>query len=241
VIAGDVFDRGPDAIRAIWFLYGLEPQAERAGGRLHMVLGNHEIMVMTGDLRYLSAKDSAIARRYGTTFDAMFDPHKSVIGRWLAHKPALIRIGDILFAHGGVSTDYMGWTLSAYQDSLAVFTNEELFTRWADTTFVTTVDSVGLARRNEFFWGERSVFWYRDYVLSDSTAADLAAVLKRFGATLAVVGHTPMTTGITQRFGGRLIDVNTFPFVSQALLLARTRSGLQRFRIGENGPPERIE
>ncbi|MGH7553991.1 MAG: metallophosphoesterase, partial [Longimicrobiales bacterium] len=42
VVAGDIMDRGKDVVRALWFLYGLEAQAERAGGRVDIVAGNHE-------------------------------------------------------------------------------------------------------------------------------------------------------------------------------------------------------
>jgi Calcineurin-like phosphoesterase len=240
VIVGDVFDRGSDATRALWFIYGLEPQAERAGGRVHMLLGNHEIMVMTGDLRYTSAKEKEIARLYGTTYDRLFDPRTSVLGQWLTTRPAVLRMGDILFAHGGVSADYLSWTLNEVEDSLSAYTGEELFARWADSTFKAPIDSAGLARRDGFFWSERSIFWYRGYAQGDSTAKELDAVLHRFDATLAVVGHTPMQTGITERFGGRLIDVNTLPFVAQALLLTHERAGWNRWRIRETGPPERL-
>ncbi|MBM4185030.1 MAG: hypothetical protein FJ207_12585 [Gemmatimonadetes bacterium] len=65
-------------------------------------------------------------------------------------------------------------------------------------------------------------------------------MLENFNARLMVVGHTPLAT-ITQRYDGRLIDVNTSPFVAEALLLVRTRSGWDRFRIREEGPPERLE
>ena len=37
----------------------LEAQAQAAGGAVHMVLGNHEVMVMTGDLRYVSPAEYA--------------------------------------------------------------------------------------------------------------------------------------------------------------------------------------
>jgi Calcineurin-like phosphoesterase len=240
VVVGDVFDRGADATRILWFLYQLEPQAQHAGGRLHMMLGNHEIMVMTGDLRYVSAKESEIARLYHTTYDRLFDPRNSVLGEWLLEKPALLRIGDILFAHGGVSAEYAAWTLKQYEDSLSSFSREELFARWADTTFIAPVDSAGLARRDDFFWGPRSVFWFRDYVQSDTLGAELDAVLTHFGAKIAVVGHTPQPT-ITERYGGRLIAVNTFPFINEALLLVRQRDGWARYRIRETGRPEPIE
>jgi hypothetical protein len=59
VIVGDVLDRGPQSRRALELIMQLEGQARAAGGRVHMVLGNHEIMNMTGDLRYVSAAEYA--------------------------------------------------------------------------------------------------------------------------------------------------------------------------------------
>ena len=56
VILGDVFDRGAHHTEILWLLYALEAQARQAGGGVHLVLGNHETMVMRGDLRYLNAK-----------------------------------------------------------------------------------------------------------------------------------------------------------------------------------------
>jgi hypothetical protein len=240
VVLGDVFDRGPDVLGALWFLYRLEAEAQRAGGRLHLVLGNHEIMVMQGDLRYPGERDSLVAARYGVSFDQLFRPGESVLARWLTGRPAVLRIGDVLFAHGGVSTDYAEWSVEQHLDTLQAYVREELFSRWADTTFVPPMDSVTVQRRIDFFWGDRSVFWYRGYVQSDSLSDDLGRVLDRFDARLMVVGHTPLPT-ITQRYGGRLIDVNPSPFASEALLLVRTRDGWDRLRIREQGPPEPLD
>lgn len=240
VVVGDVFDRGEDATRVLWFLYGLEPQAERAGGRLHVVLGNHEIMVMLGDLRYVSSKEQRLADLYGVTYDRLFRPGESLLARWLTGRPALLRLGDALFAHGGVTTDYLGWNLRSFEDTLHAYTHEDLFNRWTDSTYIVPMDSVMFQRRLDFFWGIRSVFWYRGYVQSDSLGNELGAVLDRFDAGVLVVGHTPLPT-ITQRYGGRLIDVNTLPFASEALLLVRRRDGWDRYRIRESGPPELLE
>ncbi|KAG1488187.1 hypothetical protein G6F52_014005 [Rhizopus delemar] len=46
VIAGDVFDRGPQVTEAFWLLYGLQQQAAAARGAVHFVLGNHETKVL---------------------------------------------------------------------------------------------------------------------------------------------------------------------------------------------------
>jgi hypothetical protein len=59
VSLGDLVDRGPGSRQVVELLQKLEAQAQRAGGAVHMVLGNHEVMVMTGDLRYVSAAEYA--------------------------------------------------------------------------------------------------------------------------------------------------------------------------------------
>jgi hypothetical protein len=57
VIVGDVLDRGAGSRRAMELIQRLENQAEIAGGRALLVLGNHEIMNLVGDLRYVSADE----------------------------------------------------------------------------------------------------------------------------------------------------------------------------------------
>jgi hypothetical protein len=57
VSLGDLIDRGPGSREVVELMARLDAQAERAGGAVHMVLGNHEVMVMTGDLGYVSAAE----------------------------------------------------------------------------------------------------------------------------------------------------------------------------------------
>ncbi len=59
VIVGDVLDRGPDSRRALDLIMRLQGEASAAGGAVHMVLGNHEIMNIVGDLRYVSDAEYA--------------------------------------------------------------------------------------------------------------------------------------------------------------------------------------
>ena len=59
VSLGDLIDRGPDSRKVVELMMKLDAQAEKAGGAVHIVLGNHEVMVMTGDLRYVSAAEFA--------------------------------------------------------------------------------------------------------------------------------------------------------------------------------------
>lgn len=59
VSLGDLIDRGPGSRQVVELLKKLQGQAIEVGGAVHLVLGNHEVMVMTGDLRYVSSAEYA--------------------------------------------------------------------------------------------------------------------------------------------------------------------------------------
>jgi hypothetical protein len=49
---GDILDRGDEEKDCLDLLLALKPQAKAAGGQLHILLGNHEIMNADLDFRY---------------------------------------------------------------------------------------------------------------------------------------------------------------------------------------------
>jgi hypothetical protein len=57
VQTGDVVDRGPDSRRVLDLLRTLEREASRAGGAVYALLGNHEVMRMLSDWRYVSPEE----------------------------------------------------------------------------------------------------------------------------------------------------------------------------------------
>lgn len=59
VQTGDIVDRGPDSLKIIRHLQKLEGEAKRAGGRVVVLLGNHEAMQVTGDFRYVTPGEYA--------------------------------------------------------------------------------------------------------------------------------------------------------------------------------------
>ena len=59
VSLGDLVDRGPDSRAVLDLLMRLQGEAAAQGGRVHVVLGNHEVMNLMGDLRYLTDADYA--------------------------------------------------------------------------------------------------------------------------------------------------------------------------------------
>ena len=59
VSLGDLLDRGADSRKVMDLLMRLQGEAQAAGGRLHVVLGNHEAMNLLGDLRYVHVGEYA--------------------------------------------------------------------------------------------------------------------------------------------------------------------------------------
>ncbi|MEJ2086189.1 MAG: metallophosphoesterase [Acidobacteriota bacterium] len=54
VFVGDLVDRGPDDRKVLDLARRLQAEAPVAGGYVHILLGNHEVMNMVADLRYVS-------------------------------------------------------------------------------------------------------------------------------------------------------------------------------------------
>ncbi len=59
VIVGDILDRGPESRAAMDLLMRIEDEAAFAGGKVHVLIGNHEAMNLVGDLRYVSKAEYA--------------------------------------------------------------------------------------------------------------------------------------------------------------------------------------
>lgn len=257
VFLGDIFDRGAAVTRTLWFLYELERAARAAGGGAHVVLGNHETMIFTNNLRYVSWEEHLIARLHGTSYSEMYDIRNSVLGRWLAGRPAVMQVNDVLLAHGGVGPSPSPRSVGSVNDSMWTYMSEDLFYRWTDSSLalvtdsaaaesvadqyddVIIMDSVAVARRFGFFFGETGILWFRGYVDSDTLTVALDGVLDEFGVKLQVVAHTPLST-IESRYDGKLLAVDLETPASEMLLLVRNADGgaYHRWRIRLDAPPE---
>jgi hypothetical protein len=78
---GDAVDRGPDSREVIEDLMRLQKEAARVHGQLIAMVGNHEAMNLTGDLRYVSAADYAryADRRSSSRRENVFNSNKVAI------------------------------------------------------------------------------------------------------------------------------------------------------------------
>ena len=59
VQVGDLLDRGPKPRNVMDLLMALEKEASQNGGRVESLLGNHEVMNIMGDLRYVTPENYA--------------------------------------------------------------------------------------------------------------------------------------------------------------------------------------
>ena len=248
---GDVTDRGPDSLKIIRNLQQLQKDAAKAGGRVAVLLGNHEAMNLVGDLRYVTpgefaafADNRSPARRervYMASRQALeaaaratnpnikpsevreqwlartplgWVEHRQAwgpngeLGRWVRANPAVLKIGDTLFVHGGISAEYAPLGIDEIN-------------RRASAALASADSKPGSILEDPF-----GPLWYRGLVTRDpkldpdGAAAsagkvrppieqELAAVLAATGAKRIVVGHTPSLQGIIIGADGRLIRADS--------------------------------
>jgi hypothetical protein len=192
VVAGDVFDRGAGVTESLWLLRSLEEQAASAGGRVHVLLGNHEAMALNGDLRYLNPKYAAVAGLLGQGIPALYGPDSDT-GRWLRSRNVMLLLGDILFAHGGPSP-----ALAAGPIDLEAL----------NVRFRQALDAGGKPE----LLGSDGPVWYRGLIpgasrTGDTSDAELGTILKACQARLLVVGHSTLDQ-ITAFHDGRVFGID---------------------------------
>ena len=184
VCVGDFVDRGLQVTETLLLLHRLDREADAAGGQLHFVIGNHEAMMMGGDVRYTDAKYKTVAGRFGIPTRGLLGADTE-IGRWLRQRNAIIRIGDLVFVHAGLAPELV----SPLFDHDGV--NRIIRSGLGKPT--TELDTATL----ELLWGRRGPLWYRGYFPGFAlefgptpTTAQLGTQLERMGGSVVVVGHT---------------------------------------------------
>ncbi|OKY27712.1 metallophosphoesterase [Thalassotalea sp. PP2-459] len=197
VITGDIFDRGAKVTEILWFVYQLEQQAKAAGGYVHLLLGNHEVMVLNGNLRYLHPKYIDVARILETPFELLFDKG-SVLGDWLRSKPVLVKINNMLFAHGGFHPELVEQKLT-----LAMI-NKSFKENLVEREITGPRDDLG-----QFMHKSKGPIWYRGLLKDNgATSAEIDLLLKHFDVEHLVVGHTSQKEVLTKH-QGRVIAIDS--------------------------------
>lgn len=207
VQTGDQLDRGDDEQLILELLERLIPEAEAAGGRLHVLNGNHELMNAALDLRYVTEggfrdfEDAVVVDESDATLSEIPKEQRARVvalrpggayGRLLATRNTAVIVGDNLFVHGGILPEHVDYGL-------------ENLNREARAWLA------GDAEQPAWVRGESSPVWTRLY--SDEPGADACAtldeVLERLDVSRIVVGHTVQEDGITSYCDERIwcIDV----------------------------------
>lgn len=227
VLTGDFFDRGEQVTELLWFIYSLEEKAKDAGGYVHFVLGNHEVMNLNGDFRYVHPKYMEHAALLQADYLSLFNENTE-LGRWLRTKNVMEKVGDVLYVHGGVSEavnlfdmplpDINALTRPWYGDTSYVYPN----------VFV------------EVLYSEAGPFWYRGYYTGTirATAGQIDSTLQQFGVRYIATGHTIAADTISTWFNKRLFntDVPHSKGFSEALLIEKNTF----YRVNAQGEKFRI-
>lgn len=199
VICGDLFDRGLYVAEELWLLYKLEMDAKANGGYLHIILGNHDIMNLEGDFRYVQPKYFESAQLMGIDYTAFY-AENTELGRWLRSKNIIEKIGENLCLHGGISPK-----LNELQLSI-----EEINKRsrpFYDQSEIN--DSVLNFVVSPFFDGATSPFWYRGYfTLPKATQAQIDSTLKLYNCKTIIVGHTIVKTNVASYYENKVIGID---------------------------------
>ncbi|MCS6856854.1 MAG: metallophosphoesterase [Sandaracinaceae bacterium] len=213
---GDLLDRGDDEPEVLSLVERLEREAKAAGGAFIAIQGNHEIMNVAGDFRYVtkegfldfdaySQQASPIIRfrypRHAWGRATAFAPG-SMIARALAKRPVVIIVGDTLFVHGGLLPEFASIGLDAINESARRFELGEI-----PLPSILSTDT--------------SPLWDRSYALDNESRAceRLHKTLEMLRVERMVIGHTVQNAGITSRCKERLylIDVGLSRFYGGSL------------------------
>lgn len=201
------------------WLRNLNQEAQREGGHVHMLIGNHELMNVNGEFRYASAEN---IRDFGGTVKRK---EAFSTGGWMAKSLAnehkmVLRVGDWLFVHAGLLPEVVKAMASALvakeqegqtDDDTTSTTDEEEWKNETGADVLTYINTLA----HHFLWGDHSILtdvdiqaarlmlgnhgpvWTRDFSEfpeeeeTTEACSRLAAVLEMTGAKHMVVGHTP--------------------------------------------------
>jgi len=209
VLVGDFVDRGMMVTEVLWFIYSLEEKAKAAGGYVHYVLGNHEIMNMADELDYVQERYIQHAKLMNKPYMQLFGPNAE-IGRWLATKNVVERVGNTLFTHGGIS-GYMNMMRIPLKEL-----NEITRPFYTDTTYKYSDDRLNI------IYSDFGPFWYRNYYKAPrANMTQIDSTLDFYGVRAITTGHTIISTEIRSLYDGKIfnVDVHHAEGRSEALLI----------------------
>lgn len=201
VMIGDIFDRGDDAVQIFWLFYKLQDEAQKAGGNVLMLLGNHEPMEFSGDMRYATPKYAILARELGIEYRTLFGS-ESELGRWISEWNTIGVIGRDLFVHAGLGGDFYVWNLPP----------EEVNLQMSRGMFLLGKERRAKSDTLSFLYGSYGPIWYRGLVTDNEKyrpiqSDTLDLLLTRHDVDHMIIGHT-IHEDVSFLHDGKVICVN---------------------------------
>jgi hypothetical protein len=222
VLTGDFFDRGSYVTEVLWLIYSLEEKANKAGGHVHFILGNHEIMNLNGDLRYVNEKYTENAKLLNSKYIDLYSINTE-LGRWLRTKNIIEKIDKVLFMHGGISAVVNKTGLSPNR------MNKIARPYYADTTY----EYPDLL--TDLLYSDLGPFWYRGYYYGTQKAlpSQIDSTLNLYNVKHIATGHTIIANKVSVLFDGKLFntDVPHAEGKSEALYISDNKF----YRVNKNG------
>jgi len=191
-------------VQVLFFLRNLDREAQRHGGRVLSLLGNHEFLNVFGDFSYVSPK--SLAMLGGPKFRAATFQPGQYMARILAERPVVVQIGSTVLCHAGLLPSHL-----EAKGSAADAGHVRLVHPFASINRLARLYLSGVPLNQEdaaafqalFIDGE-GIVWTR-MALERAYATEmlppllglLANVVGGVTAKRLVVGHNPMLDGIT--------------------------------------------
>jgi hypothetical protein len=198
VLIGDMVDRGTEVTQCLWLIYKLEQEAAAQGGKVHYILGNHEVMNFHGNAKYVEGKYLELIRRRKMLYHELYAPNTE-LGKWMRSKNLVEQIGDIIFVHGGISQQVSG-------EGFTIDEMNRLAHQYIDTRHSDIPDS-----RARMLMGRGGIIWYRGLVTAygiqkvNQNAVDI--ITENMHCKRIAMGHT-VVQDISFDFDGKVIRTN---------------------------------
>ena len=185
VLVGDFIDRGSSTTQVLWLICKLEQDAKRQGGKVHYILGNHELKNMQGMYESASLKYYGVASIVGKQQNEMYD-YNSLIGRWMSSRNTRELINGNLFRHEGMHPDLANSKLSLDEINQIIRSNY----------YKVYYPKIKKSNEQLLISTHTGICWYRGYFKDDLTQEQIESGLVKFDAKSIVVGHTLQSKSI---------------------------------------------
>lgn len=197
VLNGDMVDRGYFVTQVLWLIYKLEYQASKAGGHVHFVLGNHDIMNMQRNFKYVQSKYKYASRILDIRQEQLFD-ETTLLGKWIMSKNIMEKIGDYLFVHAGIHPKLA-------ENNLDIETINRVAKRGYFKPYINVKNAPiaeELVRSSKY-----SPYWYRGYFRENLASETIDTILNFYNCKHIVVGHT-VQENVRSLFGDKIIAID---------------------------------